>query len=69
MKLFVFCVTFVVFTIEALIHFIAGKHSGLSYEQNQKWIKKIPNLKELLGIVSVVAFFSIINAHIIGSYK
>tara|TARA_B100001093_G_scaffold470480_1_gene491975 strand:- start:931 stop:1134 length:204 start_codon:yes stop_codon:yes gene_type:complete len=47
----IFISTFTVFTLEALLHFMIGKHKIV-----------LPQTKEAIQIITVVVVFSLINA-------
>ena len=57
-KSITFAVTFVVFLLEALLHFNVGKHGTMSLSN-----LSLPNAMELVDIVKVLAIFSAINAY------
>ena len=52
-EFFRFLIVFCVFTLEALIHYAIGKTGW--------FIPVLPNLKDFLKIVSVVAFMSLVS--------
>lgn len=55
----VFIVSFIVFTLEAFIHYNIGKTSKVTLDF------EIPTFKEFLHIIGVVAIFSFINSVVI----
>jgi hypothetical protein len=55
-------VTFFTFFIEAMLHYTIGMNSG-----KKKFIIRMPQTKDLIKIVTVLLFFSILNGIIISS--
>jgi hypothetical protein len=59
--LIITCITFILFYIEAIIHYNIGKNG-----KNKIFHLDIPDKKELLNIALIILFFSIINGLISG---
>jgi len=59
-SIFVGIITFVIFFVEAMLHFNIGLNSG-----NKKFHVKFPMYKDFFRIIIVLGFFSLINGCVI----
>jgi hypothetical protein len=59
--LIITCITFILFYTEALIHYNIGKNGKI-----KSFHLEIPNKRELLNILLIILFFSILNGIISG---
>lgn len=55
-----YLVTFVVFLMEAFLHFNLGKYGSISLSQ-----LSLPDKQEMFDIIKVLAVFSAINAYLV----
>ena len=60
----VIAVTFVIFFIEAMMHYNIGINAG-----KKKFNVKFPKLPDLLRILSVLAIFSCMNGYIVSLFQ
>ncbi len=62
MNYLVTVVTFIIFFVEAMLHYTIGMNSG-----KKKFIIKWPRAADLIKIITVLGFFSILNGIIVDS--
>ena len=57
-------VTFVIFFVEAMMHYNIGINAG-----KKKFDVKFPKLRDLVRILSVLAIFSCVNGYIVSLFQ